>query len=332
MYIYFTTVVRGALIEEGGELLKVDWHDKKIVGRVPIIPENPSINDPNKRGNSRGGRGILQRGERIYVANYHSLLIFDPDLQRVGTMSHGLFAGLHELSQTEDTIWAASTAIDAAVGVNDQGNVISSWWPRENKYLKDYLGVNPLMIDKSIDNRLLYLGKNHLGSDHVHLNAVTFVDNDMYVLLNRYGIVYNATKESIVIEDKRLKGAHNIIYHGGNLLVNDTRGRSIRVYNKKGVLIKNIELLKFSPIKNIFAPWRYRELPEKVVNKLLGKKTLAAPLFVRGLFTLDDNRVFVGFSPATIAEIDIEDEILIDFYQFSDDPTVCVHGLIAWSQ
>ena len=336
MHVFFTTVVRGASIEDGGEVVKLDWRQKSVIHRVPIVPSDPQIHDPNPRGSSRGGRGILARGERLYVANYHSLLAFDFDLHYEGRITHNLLAGAHEVSQTEDLIWVAATSIDAALGLDETGTLCDSWWPRENEFLQNYLSVEPLQIDKKVDNRLKFLEDKFLGKSHLHLNAIAFRDHHLYGLLNRYGIVYNATTDKIFIEDNALIGAHNLVFTEKFLLINDTIGRKINIYAHDGEYVKQIDLLKFDKISDIYHSMGYESMKPTVLlsrlkQKLTGQKILSRPLFVRGLCTLDNsNQVLVGFSPATIVALDIETEQLLGLFQYSTDRTVCIHGLFAW--
>ena len=80
MIVYFSTVVRAAPQEKGGELVKVDWDTKRVLARTPIVPANPSVLDRNSRGSTRGGRGILVDEDYVYVASYHSILVFDHQL------------------------------------------------------------------------------------------------------------------------------------------------------------------------------------------------------------------------------------------------------------
>lgn len=336
MYVFFSTVVRGASVDNGGELVKLDWKQQSIIQRTPIVPLDPKIDDPNPRGSSRGGRGILIRDNRLYVASYHSLLAFDFDLHPQGRLTHNLLAGLHEVSQTEDLIWVAATSIDAAIGLDEMGTVCDSWWPRENEFLKNYLSVEPLPIDKNADNRLKFLEDKFLKAGHLHLNAVAFRDHQLYALLNKYGIVYNATTDKIIVEDSSLVGAHNLVFTDKYLLVNDTLGRKINIYTHGGERVKQIDLLKFDKIADIYNSLEYNSLKFSVLRarlkqKLTGQKILARPLFVRGLCALEHrNRVLAGFSPATLAELDIETEQLHGLFQYATDPAVCVHGICVW--
>ncbi len=50
MIVYFSTVVRAAPQERGGELVKLDWDTKRVLACTPIVPANPSVLDRNSKG------------------------------------------------------------------------------------------------------------------------------------------------------------------------------------------------------------------------------------------------------------------------------------------
>jgi len=58
MDIYFSTVFRYAPIDQAGELVRLDWDTKHVISKVPVAPRSLQFEDPNPRGNSRGGKGI----------------------------------------------------------------------------------------------------------------------------------------------------------------------------------------------------------------------------------------------------------------------------------
>ena len=317
MDVFFTTVVRFAPVDHGGELVRLDWSSKKVLGRVPLTPTNPTVDDPNPRGNARGGRGILRIDDLIYVASYHSLLLFDTALNPKGRVSHNLFVGLHEVCKSEDTLWLASTAIDAAIGIDREGNFMTSWWARETQKLQEYLALKPLSIDKTADNRLLWLQEKKKGLSHTHLNAVAICDDQLYCLLNRFGLVYNTVTDTIILEDQSIIGCHNLVFLGDRLLINNSRGKRVMVYTHEGRLTREIKLLAYPEVSAIH---------DSVINTSPKKRAL----FIRGLSPIDQNRILVGISPATIIEIDLESGKVLDLFQYSQDVAVCVHGLMAW--
>lgn len=331
MHVYFSTVVRGAPIERGGELVRLDWESKRVLGRVAIVPRDPVVDDPNPRGSSRGGRGILIRNGEVIVASYHSLLRYDLELRYRSRITGNLFVGLHELAQTEDRLWLAATSIDAALAIDDTGTVRDSWWPRECPAARSHLGLQPLEIDKGADNRLRYLSEDSLGGSHTHLNAVALAEGHLYALLNRYGVIWDVTAGRPFAEHPHLAGAHNLLFFEDRVLVNDTRGKRVLVFDRTGRLARTIDLLGFPEVARLNRQHRLRYVFERVARRVFGTRVVARPIFVRGLFHLGAGRILVGFSPATLAEIDVESGELVDLFQYSRDVRICPHGIAAVS-
>ena len=78
-------------------------------------------------------------------------------------------------------------------------------------------------------------------------------------------------------------------------------------------MIKKIHLLDFEKIT---------DLNKKYLDQPYNKS-----IFVWGLEIIDSNRILVGVSPASILEIDIDKNKLLDFYQYSPDVDDTIHGL-----
>ncbi|MCF6148439.1 MAG: hypothetical protein E3K37_07245 [Candidatus Kuenenia sp.] len=344
MDVYFSTVVRQGPIAQGGELVHIDWSTKKVHAKSTLSPTDPIItekDDANPRGNSRGGRGIVKMNDTIYVATYHSLLLFDQMLNPKGKISNNLFVGLHEIFLNDDVIWLTSTAIDCVIGIDTQGNCIDSWWAREDTNLQKHFSLTPLKIDKTIDNRMLWLKVLPARQpDHTHLNAVAIHKEQLYVLLNRFGAVYNTTTNRLVLEDTSIIGCHNLVFFEDKILINDTKGKRVMVYTQNGKLVQSLNLLDFPEINAIYQAaskspkakssslFRGFSLFSRFMNR---EHEIKSPLFLRGLSPIGQSRILVGFSPATIAEIDIEKGKLLDLFSYSQDIAVCVHGLLACS-
>jgi hypothetical protein len=338
--VYFSTVVRTAPEDRAGELVKLDWTTKRVLGRVPIRAEHPAVSDPNPRGSTRGGRGILLDGDRVLVASYHSILAFDRNLRFLEQITHPLFANLHELAFDHGDIWATSTDIDAAIKIDLSGRTIESWWPREDPVTSTQFRLEPLSIEKSRDNRTAFVGTSDAAPSHVHLNAAAGGNGDCrpMMLLNRFGAVVRLNPTEVLVADPSLRGCHNLVSVPGAILVNNTRARSIHAYEPDGALAKRIPLLQFSAVRRILyrhafaaaAGWLGRfGKPQRVFRRAFAKWSAARPLFVRGLHPLDKDRILVGLSPATILEIDWRAEKLLDSFTYSGDRQVCVHGLVS---
>src|SRR5713101_4169197 len=133
MIVYFSTVIRSAPVEAGGELVKMDWETKEVLGKVPIVPAiGPQSHDLNPRGGRRGGRGILVENDQVYVASFDSLYVLNSKLEPLQLISNPLFADLHEICWDEGKIWASSTKLDGAIELSKTGETLRTWWARED--------------------------------------------------------------------------------------------------------------------------------------------------------------------------------------------------------
>ena len=102
---------------------------------------------------------------------------------------------------------------------------------------------------------------------------------------------------------------------GEHAIICGTFQSGILVYNlRTGVLENRVKLLDFNPVKEL-----KKHFPDQPFNK---------SIFVRGLDIIDEKRVLVGISPASVLEIDIASNELLDMFQYSHDVGDAVHGLV----
>lgn len=332
MNIYFGTVIRAAPLNKGGSLFKLDWDRKTIIRETPIVPAEPSVDyDPNARGNVRGCRGISVVDDHVIAADYHTLNFYDHDLNLKCKMTHGLMVGLHETQVVGSSIWVTSTTLDSTLKFRlEDGALEASYWPREIAGLQSALKVEPLAIDKTIDNRLKFLETNSFrGPSHLHLNAVCEFRGEVYALFHSKCVVANLSKGTIVIQDDNLKHAHNLIMEEpGVIYINDTHRTVVREYNlESGKQVRAINIKKMRGIKPLLLRSAARAIKEMGIS-FLGRKSKATarPLYLRGL-AISGDYIFAGFSPATIVCIDKKSGELVDYYFHSTDVRVCIHGL-----
>jgi len=332
--IYFGTIVRAAQVSEGGSLFKLNWESKTIVREVPIVPADPALDhDPNARGNARGCRGIRVVNDEVIAADYHTLNFFDRDLNLKRKMSHGLMAGLHEIDISGESVWVSSTTLDAVLKYGLlSGEKEAEFWPREMPEFQRELELEPLLLDKNADNRTTFLNNTSFrGPSHLHLNAVCEFRGEVYALFHSKCVVVNLTRGSIVINDKNLKHAHNLIMEEpGVVYINDTHRTVIRQYSlASGEQLRAIDIKRMPGIKSLVFRSAVRALREMGISFFSSRrKATARPLYLRGL-TLHEDFIFAGFSPATIVCLDKKTGKLIDYYFHSTDARVCIHGLTA---
>jgi len=332
-HLVFGTVVRNAPVLQGGELVLLDWKTKRIVRRTPVFPENPRMDDdPNPRGNTRGCKGITIIGNEIIAANFHTLKVFDFSLNHIRDFSHGLMVGMHETyNDSGKRIWVTSTVIDAALEYDLSTNkILRSYCPREMEAFQSSLNLEPSGFDMNVDNRRRFLTDDHLESkSHLHLNAVTVNNGDVYALFHRFGAICNLSTGKVVVKDKRLVRGHNLIFLNNETVVtNDTYGQTVRIYDiVEGQQIKEIDLLEYDWVRRLKRRAELSNFPRKVLGRLgIRKEMISRPIFVRGMARKGDI-IYVGLSPASILCINWRSGELLDTYQYSSNPRVCVHGL-----
>ena len=331
MDIYFSTVFRYAPIDQAGELVRLDWDTKKVISKVPVAPRSLHFEDPNPRGNSRGGKGIALIDDKIIVAGYCELQVYDRNLNHLYDISHNLMSGLHEVyHETGSRLWITSTVLNSAllIDVNNR-ELLDAIWPQECIEFKNRWNLTPMQLDKSADNRIRFLAKNiEKDPSHLHFNAIYKWKGDMYGLFNRFGAVVNLTRQRIVFEDRSIYGAHNlIILDDGTIFVNDTRNQAVNLYGKDGALKKRINLLPFHQANRKVR--RYKQLNgfRKMMTRIgFPRQDSVMPFFVRGL-DLSEDLLFIGISPAAILCVNWQTGKLVDVFNYTDDVRVAVHGL-----
>jgi hypothetical protein len=347
MQVFFSTVVREAPVQQAGEIVQLDWEQKAVAARAKIYPTNPELDDPNPRGNTRGGRGIAFFNGHILVCSYHTVCQYDPALTPIRDISNPLMVGLHEIYYPENSgrLWVTATAIDAALEIDiETGETTRQLWPREVPSFQNELGLMPLEIDKDADNRGRFLSRHHLEHPHhLHLNAVCGWRGELHGLFSAFGAVVNLERGSVIIRETALRGAHNlVIREDGMTFINDTLGHSVRIYDlADGTLVKSIDLTQFDWVRALVAgdPMssglirslaRHPRISQPLQRILAGLHLMpslpAWPLFVRGM-ALAGDWLFVGISPASILQIDWQTDKLVDAYTYSQDTHVSIHGL-----
>jgi hypothetical protein len=333
--VYFSTVVRWAPLEQGGELVHLDWDAQRVVARRPVVPTDPDVDDINPRGGARGGRGVALVDDDVVVASYHTLLVHglhDPDLAPARRVTHPLLAGLHELHDCGDgTLWVAATAIDAALRVDlRSGEVVDQRWPRDDPQVQRALGIEPLAVDRTADNRqqwLLRAERSDVG--HLHLNAVALRRGRLIGLCNHPGVVLDLDDDRVILRHDELRGAHNLVVLDDDTVLTSgtTKGSVNRWDLDAGAIVSRIDLGSFAWVRRHVGrhrvAFRLARLAEKA--RLPGPRA-AHPLFVRGM-ARHGNELFVGISPAAILRIDWRTGAFVDAFAYSDDVRVCVHGL-----
>ncbi len=332
MKVYFSTVRRYSEIDKGGEVVKLDWDTKTVEQRRVINVDNFPVVDPNPRGNSRGGRGIAQIGDTLAVASYHTLWLFDQDLNVLDEVTHPLMVGLHEVAAAPDgRVWVASTTIDAVLLIDLQSKRdLCQYWARELTPLQQAWNLEPMDVDKTADLRVKLVGMDLVHSKgHMHINAVCPWRGQMYAFANRFGAVVNLDTGQIMFQSPLVVKGHNLVINEEGLaFINDTIDQHLCVFElATGKLVRRIDLIPFHWAGNT-ARWYKATLP---VRKFLDRAKIVKmqqtrPMFVRGLDVTGD-LAYIGLSPASILCVNWRTGRLINSYTYSRDVSDAVHGL-----
>lgn len=325
MRLVSTTVVRHAPVSAGGWARITEWPSGRLLAERPVVPADPPVIDPNPRGNSRGGRGIVVVGDAIVVANYHTLEVCDHQLQPKGAFSHGNFAGLHEIMRRGERLFVASTAVNAAAQVplevvldakaaprRPAATPTRFWWPTEEPEVCEQLGLPTTPYpDKDSDNRLRHLdlhNRGHVG--HLHLNAIDADGDRVHALLNKPGAILRLDDMAVMVRHPLLEGAHNLefVEPGRAWVVGTRSGKLLDCDLVRGEVRPLIDLAATPFAREVAAgggepksgPWGRLLSLGRTSEKT---DASAQTLFWRGL-AVDDDWIFVGTSPAAILGFD----------------------------
>lgn len=330
--MYIGTVIRSGSIKKGGELIHIDFNNKEIIKRKDIYPQNPSTEniDKNKRGNSRGCRGVFKLNEHIIACDFHTLLFFDSNLKVISRITDNAMVGLHELYFDERSmlLYLTSTTINTVVIINLKSMKIVEriYLNSVEKIVKDLELSKVSNLDFNIDYRTNSITKNlKKERNHMHLNAIAMYNDDLLILLNRKGIVYNLSKEEILFQNDSLIGGHNICVHENYLFSCNTLGHSLFIYSLKDKIVyKEIDILKYGKIRRINKIAQIINFFDSLF--FLKRYKVVKTLFCRGL-KVDGDYVFMGTSPAMVLKINWKNELLEDLFKISNNPRYCIHGL-----
>jgi hypothetical protein len=332
MDIYFSTICRYPTItDQAGELVKLNWESKQVVRKVLIEQKTLKFEDTNPRGNSKGGRGIAVIGNRVIVAGYCELQVYDADLNLLNAITHDQMAGIHEVFlESANRLWVTSTTLNAALLVDiDTGEVLDQIWPQENPAFQARWALTPCCLDKNVDNRLRFISNDVFENKcHLHFNAITKWHGDYYGLFNRFGAIVNLSRDRVLVEDPSIRGAHNLLINeDGIIFVNDTRNQAVYLFDVNGRLIKRINLLPFHDAR-LKVPWYKVTNPvRRLVSRTgLTSQQIVTVFHVRGL-DIRDELIFCGISPAAILCLNWQTGQLVDSFDYTDDIRIAIHGL-----
>jgi len=311
--VFATSVIRGSSrADMTGFLFELDWAKGAVIRQIPISIDS-SRPFWNARGGNRGGRGVFQHGDYLYVATAVSVLVYDRGLNQVAELNHPLLAGLHEIFVDDQGIWLTSTLHDLVIKLDFDGNVLDEWWGSESKLLQKQLGFSSRTLNPTLSFPEQTFGRDYeqyCRDERLHVNTVWKHGQDIYVLCcRRAAFVQIRPMERLIIHDRRLESPHNgITTPDGRVLINDTKNQLIRVYD--------------------LATGRSTKSLSTRIHSARGVSTqFARAGWQRGMWQATESVYLVGTSPTTLFEVDIDKNVIGRIVRIDEDVRHCIHGL-----
>jgi len=312
---YLSTIIRATQDKSlTGYFVGIDWKEKRIESKIPIPIKGQS---PfwNARGGNRGGRGVQVWDDVIYVATEAGIRKYDLGYNSLGELNNSSFGGLHEIYVDGTGIWVTSTIHDLVLKVDFEGNTLDEWWGHESPLLQRRFGFASRAINLGLDFGLDDFQTQYdeyCAEERLHVNTVMAQDGKVYAYCPRINalVKIRPLPEEIVIHDDSLGGGHNgIITEDNKMIVNDTRRQAIRVYD--------------------VATGRLTKVLDTQIRRVRRSEQFIIPGWQRGLAHVRDGIYLVGTSPATVFEVDIENDLIGHVFEVDSDVAHCVHGLAA---
>jgi len=330
MDLYFWTVNRTAPVRQWWSIFKLEFDKKKIISEYEIYPIDPNLDhDSNPRWNTRWCRWVKKRWEKIIACWYHTIYIFNHNLELEKTISDNLLVWWHEIDIVWDDIYISSTSIDAILIIS-----LKTWKRKDYINIRNdlewqkILNIEPLEINENEDQRANFLWDWFVKTPHhSHLNAVAVHENgDIYALLHRFWMIVNISQKEIFTQHKKLYWAHNLEIHWNSIWSSDSKyWWVISFHLETGEVNDYINLKSYHKIRSVIWTHYPKYYFYKLLSKIwLRKKWSDRPLYVRWLRIIWDT-LYVGFSPATFVTINLSTKEIINMYQFSKNVSVCTH-------
>ena len=314
MRVICTTVIRGAdSYEFSGRVIELDLPEGKIVVSMNL-PNKGHIRGP--RGGSRGGRGVRVFNNKIYVAIYDRVLVYDLDWNLLSEIQHPYVVGHHEIQVDSEGVWG-TTMLDAVVKLDHSGNVLFEWWASEDDDFVAWTKIKKFNWDRSIN----YLEYEPPSFDETypgyqcHFNSVYCVDGKVYVYdLKHRALFVVWPKFEPVVRNRAWDRAHNVHPRGDEILANVSGLKTFEIWR-----------MPTSGIRRLWSKKPVRVQRVKIVPGEDRSTQFSRSGWVRGLIKLGPNEFIVGCNPASLYHI--RDNQVVHKWQISNEVNEAIHGL-----
>lgn len=311
-----------------GYLYEIDLNKKTY--KTVLEWNDPNINWDG-RGGDRGLRGIVNYQDLIIVSSGKQILFLNKEYEITDKLTSHLFGDIHEMFVQNEILYITSTQYDLIVLLNLKTKKIEKAYhikPKlKQKYKKQDIFNKKLFAFK---RKLLYTSsliwpfKNQFDFEIIsdiekYKPTDTTIDQSIHInsiQVNEHGIFFTGTKYNFVfqIKNDELKkdaiipfGTHNVIPYKEGYIMNYTVGGKVFFTTKKGRITKKYNI----------------EHPKNIDSA--DNNSNARPGWNRGL-VINDNRIFIGNSPASINIIDLNNGCS-EIIQMDSNVRNTIHGL-----
>lgn len=314
MRVICTTVIRGAdQFDLSGRIIEMELPTGAIVMSMNL-PNKGNIIGP--RGGSRGGRGVQVFNNKIYVAIYDRILVYDLKWNLLSEIQHPHVVGHHEIQVDAQGIWCCSTMIDAVIKLDFSGKVLFEWWASEDDDFVTWVKGNKLLWDRSTDYSTYAPHPDIEGypNHQFHINSVYCVDGKVYAYdLTTAALFVVWPRFEPIVRNPKWGHAHNVCPRGNEILVNASE-------------LKAFEIWRMPQGRQRWWQKKPYRVQRVVVVPGVGKSTqFSKSGWVRGRIDLGPHEFIVGCNPASLHHI--KDGKIVQRWQISDEVNEAVHGL-----
>lgn len=261
-------------------------------------------------------------GDLLYLCSTTQVLIYRyPSLELIKEINHPYFNDIHHVTKIRDTIYVASTGIDAVLGFNEKGDLIEA---------KNTLGKN-LWFRRSpnIDYRKIASTKPHDS----HPNFVFNIDEDIWVTRfeQKDAVNLNNFNERIEINIERPHDGHAV----GEYIYFTTVNGCIVIANKENRKIEEIIDLNKIERRNKPLGWcrGFAVIDDFAFVGFSKLRTTKLEKNLRWLKSMAVNRnPFEEALPARIALYNLKDKEIIDEFLIPEKNMSILFSIIPVSQ
>lgn len=314
MKVAFTTVIRGAdNFVRSGRIIEMDLSSSEIIMSMNLPDKGEIV---GQRGGSRGGRGIQVFNDKIFVAIYDRILVYDRNWRQLSEIRHPHVVGHHEIRVDINGIWCCSTLTDAIVMLDFKSNALFEWWASEDDGFVTWTNSKLVKWDRSVDYSSYHDISGHElhPNKQFHLNNVCRFNQTVYAFdANNSALFAVWPKFKPVVINPAWDHAHNVCLRGRDVLVNNSARKTFEAWRIPGTFT--------------FGPWRKPFLLQRV--EIFPGEHKASQFsqsgWVRGRIDVGWNEFIVGSNPASLFHI--KDHKVINSWNISDNINEAIHGL-----